>query len=134
MKLLDTDVCIEILRGNESVIERREETMDTVATSWMTACELYYGAAKSDAPQSNRVVVDEFLATLPVHGLDQPAARRFGEIKALLQARGEGLADADLLIASVALARGAIVITGNRRHYERIPGIEIEDWIRPNSP
>lgn len=133
MKLLDTDVCIEILRGNESVIARREQTLDIVATTWITACELYYGAAKSNAPQSNRSVVDEFLATLPIHSLDQPAARRFGEIKALLQQRGQGLADADMLIASVALARGAVVITGNRRHYERIPGVEIEDWIRPDA-
>lgn len=131
MKLLDTDVCIEILRGNEAVIERRVETLDAVATTWMTACELYFGAANSEAPQSNRALVDEFLATLAVHGLDQPAARHFGRLKAELRQRGEGLADADLLIASVALARGAIVVTGNRRHYERIPGIELEDWIRP---
>lgn len=131
MKLLDTDVCIELLRGNEAVIERREQTLDTVVTTWVTACELYYGAAKSDAPQANRAVVDEFLATLTVCGLDRPASRRFGEVKALLQERGEGLADADLLIAAVALAQGAVVVTGNRRHYERIPGVDIEDWIRP---
>lgn len=132
MKLLDTDVCIEILRGSESVINRREQTLDTIATSWITAAELYYGAANSSAPQSNRSLVDEFLATLPVIGLDRTAARRFGEIKALLQQRGMGLADADLLIAAVALAQGAVVVTGNRRHYERIPNVEIEDWIRPD--
>ena len=130
MRLLDTDVCIEILRGNTEVVDRRRRTVDDVATAAMTAGELYDGAAKSDAPQSNRKVVDEFLATLDIYGIDRPAARKFGELKATLETRGEGLADADLLIASVAVARGAIVVTGNRSHYERIPGVEIEDWIR----
>ncbi len=132
MKLLDTDVCIEILRGNESVIQHREQTLATVATTWITAAELYFGAANSSAPQANRSLVDDFLATLPVLGLDRPATRRFGELKTLLRQRGEGLADADLLIASIALARGAVVITGNRRHYERVPNVELEDWIRPD--
>jgi len=132
VKLLDTDTCIEILRGNHTVIDRREETLDKVATTWMTACELHYGAAKSEAPQSNRRLVDEFLATLSVHEIDEPAARKFGEIKALLESRGQGLADADLLIAAVGLARGAVIVTGNRKHFDRIPGIEIEDWIRSN--
>lgn len=130
MRLLDTDVCIELLHGNSEVIERRREIVDEVATTSMTAGELYYGAAKSDAPQSNRQVVDSFLATVELYGIGRPAARKFGEIKATLEERGEGLADADLLIASVALANGAIVVTGNRVHYERIPGVEIEDWIR----
>ena len=130
MRLLDTDVCIEILRGNSDVIDRRRATVDDVVTTMVTASELYYGAAKSNAPQSNRHLVDEFLATLDVLHANRTAARKFGATKALLEERGEGLADADLLIASVALAHGAIVVTGNRSHYERIPGIEIEDWVR----
>jgi len=47
VRILDTDVCIEILRGNQKVIERRAATPDDVATTWITACELSYGAEKS---------------------------------------------------------------------------------------
>ncbi len=134
MKLLDTDVCIEILRGNVRVIERRRRTPDEVATTWITACELAYGAAKSRAPEPNRALVKAFLATLPVLELDWVAAERFGRLKADLERAGNRVADADLLIAAIALARGAGLVTGNRRHYGRIPELGIEDWIRGPDP
>jgi predicted nucleic acid-binding protein len=47
-----------------------------------------------------------------------------------LEGRGRRLADADLFIAAIALAHGARLVTGNRRHYERIAELEIEDWMR----
>lgn len=134
MKVLDTDVCIEILRGNVRVIERRCRTPDAVATTWITACELAYGAAKSRAPESNRALVEAFLATLPILELDWAAAEHFGRLKADLERAGTLLADADLLIAAIALARGTGLVTGNRRHYERIPELNIEDWIRGPDP
>ena len=130
MKVLDTDTCIEILRGNERVIEQRLATEDDVATTWITAAELRYGAAKSVAPKKNHSLVTKFLATLPVLGLDAASAEIFGEAKALLEKQGQRLADADLLIGAIAAAHGAVIVTGNRKHYTRIPGVTLEDWIR----
>ena len=130
MRLLDTDVCVEILRGNARVLKRRAAMADEVATSCVTAAELHYGAARSWDPTANADTVDRFLATLPVFALDPAAARRFGGLKAELQRRNALLADADLLIAAMALANDATLVTGNRSHYERIDGLEIEDWIR----
>lgn len=129
VRLLDTDVCIEILRGNQTLIERRLATPDDVATSWITACELACGAAKSARPKQNQKLVDGFLATVAVHGLDRNAAGHFGGLKARLERTGRTLADADLLIAAIALAQQAVLVTGNRRHYERIPGLRMEDWM-----
>lgn len=130
MRLLDTDVCIEILRGNQEVIARRLATPDDVATTWITACELSYGAAKSARPKENQRLVDALLATVSIHGLDHIASRHFGALKARLERAGRMLADADLLIAAIALAQQAILVSGNRDHYERIPGLRIEDWMR----
>ena len=130
MKILDSDTCIEILRGNVEVIAKRRTVADEVATTWITASELAYGAEKSREPERNVTVVTEFLATLPVLGLDLPAALEFGRRKAQLERAGMRVADADLLIAAIALARGASVVTGNRKHYERIEGLRTEDWIR----
>jgi tRNA(fMet)-specific endonuclease VapC len=134
VKVLDTDVCIEILRGNARVIECRRRTPDEVATTWITACELAYGAAKSRAPEANQALVVAFLATLPILELDGAAAERFGRLKADLERAGNLLADADLLIAAITLARGARLVTGNRRHYERIADLRIENWIRGPDP
>jgi len=130
VRILDTDACIEILRGNRQVIERRAAIIDEVATTWMTACELSYGAEKSRYRDKNAPLVTSFLATLPVLGLNLAAAEHFGRTKSQLESAGQRVADADLLIAAIAMAHGATLVTGNHRHYNRIPGLSLEDWIR----
>lgn len=130
MKILDSDVCIEILRGNVEVIAKRQTVDDDVTTTWITAAELAFGAENSMNPERNVTLVTEFLATLPVVGLNLPAALEFGRRKTRLERAGRRVADADLLIAAIALAHGASVVTGNRKHYERFEGLRTEDWIR----
>ena len=131
MKVLDSDTCIGILRGRKEVLERRAIEVDAVTTTWVTASELFYGAAKSAKPDTNAALVIRFLNTLPVLAPDLASARLFGEVKARLATAGQIVADADLFIASLALSRGATLVTGNRKHYERIPGLVLEDWLRP---
>jgi tRNA(fMet)-specific endonuclease VapC len=130
VKVLDTDTCIALLRGNETVIERRAATDDEVVTTWITAAELRYGAAKSVAPEKNHTLVTKFLATLHVLGLDAASTQIFGEAKTLLEKKGQRLADADLFIGAIAAAKRATVVTGNTKHYTRFPGVALEDWIR----
>lgn len=130
MKVLDSDTCIGILRGRTEVLERRAAEPDEVATTWVTASELFYGAAKSAKPDVNAALVVRFLNTLPVLAPELASARLFGEVKARLANAGQIVADADLFIAAVALSRGATLVTGNRKHYERIPGLVLEDWLR----
>ena len=130
MRVLDTDTCVHILRGNHRTVARREATDDDVAITWITASELHYGAAKSIAPEQNHEIVVRFLATMPILGIDERSARLFGETKALLETMGMRLADADLLIGAMAVTHGAILVTGNERHFQRIPRLVIENWIR----
>jgi tRNA(fMet)-specific endonuclease VapC len=130
LKVLDTDVCIEILRGNQRVLEARRQTQVQVATTWITACELCFGAASSRAPDRNQALVGELLASLPILGLNLAASQHYGHQKARLRQAGQAPADADLLIAAIALAHGAALVAGNRRHFERIDGLRVEDWIR----
>jgi tRNA(fMet)-specific endonuclease VapC len=130
VKVLDSDTCIGILRGRKEVLERRAIEVDEVTTTWVTASELFYGAAKSAKPDANAALVIRFINTLPLLAPDLASARLFGEVKARLATGGQIVADADLFIASIALSRGATLVTGNRKHYERIPGLVLEDWLR----
>lgn len=130
MKILDTDTCVAILGGVGEVIRRREQEPGPVATTWVTAAELYFGAAKSTGPSKDRALVDAILETLPVWGPDRVSAQVFGEAKALLQRVGTPVADADLFIAAIAITTDAVIVTGNHRHFGRIPGVVVEDWIR----
>lgn len=107
--------------------------MDSVATTWITACELAYGAANSQDPLHNQALVTTFLATLPMLDFNLLAAELFGRYKANSRRDGMTVADANLLIAALTMAQGATLVTGNIRHYARIPDLHLEDWIRQPS-
>ena len=127
--LLDTDTCIYWLRNRQSVRERvREVGWDQISICVITGAELYYGAYNSNRVKENLARAEFFIQNLPVLPLNDTALRRFGELKAELRRIGQPIADFDLLIASVALAGGYILVTNNTRHYERITGLQLQNW------
>jgi len=130
MILFDTDICIEILRGNKKIIQKRSEYSGEVSVSFMTVAELYYGAENSQHPTENKLLVDKFLLTVDIIHTDIPILKRFGGIKSALKQRKTPLPDADLFIGSTALETSEALITGNTKHFEKMPGLKIENWIR----
>lgn len=130
MILLDTDICIEILRGNQGVIDRRYQTDERVAISFMTVGELYYGAEKSKNSSKNKNIIDEFILTIDIINTDIEILRKFGELKSNLHKKSTPLADADILIAATCISKCNKLITGNIKHFERINDLIIENWIR----
>lgn len=130
MILIDTDVCIEILRGNKKVISKRKQYEGIVSISTMTIGELFYGAEKSKSREHNVSLIEEFILTVTVITADIFIMKKFAEIKASLQKRSNLLADADILIGATALTKCEKLITGNKKHFERIENLIIEDWIR----
>ncbi|MBT8364074.1 MAG: PIN domain-containing protein [Deltaproteobacteria bacterium] len=130
MILLDTDICIELLRGNANVIEKRKGYDEKVTISFMSVAELFYGAEKSDNAGQNTRLIEEFLLTIEVIHSDIDILRKFGELKAILGSAGNILADADIFIAATTLAKCNMLITGNVNHFRRIEELKIENWIR----
>ena len=130
MILLDTDICIELLRGNAQVIDKRQGYEEKVAISFMSVAELFYGAEKSDNTGKNNRLIEEFLLTIEVIHTDLEILRKFGELKAVLGTGGNILADADILIAATTLAKCNMLITGNVNHFRWIEELIIENWIR----
>ena len=130
MILFDTDTCIGILRGYDSVLSRRRMVADDIAISFMTVAELYYGAEKSSNPNKNFSLVEQFLLTVKIINPDIDILREFGRLKVMLERQGNILADADLLIAATCLSRCTMLVTGNVNHYNRIQGLTIDNWLR----
>lgn len=128
MILFDTDVCIELLNGNKKIIQRRNQYDDTIGVSFMSVAELYYGAEKSTDPTKNCATIEALLLSMEIIQTDIPILKRFGMIKAQLEKSGIIIADADILIAATTMEKGSKLITGNLRHFERIPGLVIENW------
>ena len=132
--LLDTDTCIYWLKGVQSVREHLEAIgMDQIAISTITVGELYFGAYNSAKVAEDLTRAETFVKQLAVLPLNDAALKTFGQIKADLRKQGQVVADFDLLIASTALAEARILVTNNTRHYARIPGIQLENWIKVTS-
>ena len=128
MIILDTDTCVELLRGNERVIEQRALTDDAIGVSFMSVAELYYGVERSSKPAQNRHAVDLLLLSVVVVESDRAIAQRFGQLKTELWRDSVVLPDADLFIAATTLVHGSLLVTGNTRHFARIGELRLERW------
>ena len=134
MYLLDTDILSNLLKRKHSaslIAKLSSLPGEQQFTSSITLGELLYGAYRM------RQQTDLFLqrirgifpANMRVLPFDRSAAHRYGELRAELERRGTPLADADLRIGAIALARGLTVVTGNVRHFGRIPDLSVENWL-----
>ena len=129
MKLLDTDTCIGILKGVPKVVSAWRACNERCALSLMSIGELAYGAAKARNPEAERGRVERLVGILDEGSLTKAVMMRFGLLKAELEAAGTPLADADLLIAATALEHDMALVTGNTKHFARIPGLQLENWF-----
>jgi len=74
-------------------------------------------------------VVEGFAARLDVLTFDNDAATHTGQIRAELARKGTPIGAWDTMIAGHARSRGLIVVSNNRREFERVSGLRTEDWI-----
>jgi len=100
-------------------------------TASTTIAELLFGGLVlgDQGRQILRRIEDRILSVVTVLAFDEPAARRFAEVKATLQRRGEPLEDADMQIAAVALTHDLTLVTDNTRHFVRIASLRLENWL-----
>jgi tRNA(fMet)-specific endonuclease VapC len=132
--LLDTNACIQVLRAKGSPLVKQR--LATHPPSDVVVCalvlgELRYGAEKSQNPPAEHARVDAFLAPYQSLPFDDGAARRYAELRALLEAQGQQLDDLDLMIAAITLVHDLTLVTHNTGHFARIAGLKLEDWEVP---
>ncbi len=92
MTILDTNICVRFLRGEESVVRRLldADENDDLRIPAMVEGELFYGVEKSERRDENREKVKSLLAFLPVCHADDETMEKFGELKAKAEGRSLG--------------------------------------------
>lgn len=127
--LLDTDTCIDALRGAAPVLRALESlSPDDCAVSSVTVFELMTGAEKAASPVQERTRVERFLACIAVLPFDTAAALSSAGIRALLEKNGTPIGPYDLLIAGHAVTAGRILVTRNGREFSRVPNLTLVAW------
>ena len=132
MILLDTDALSELMRPRPSsrLVSRLEQVPTAQqATTSITLGEIAYGARKANRLELYDRAVG-LLRGVKILDFDRAAAEQYGEIRLVLERAGVRLADPDLRIAAIARAADRLLVTGNVKHFMRIPGLRSEDWIR----
>ena len=131
MYMLDTNILIFAIKHPESdVVDRiiQNAKAGNICISSVTYGELEVGILKSRQPEKNRKAVESVLSGIPTIAYDRFAAADYARLRTMLERAGTPLDDPDLMIGGCALASECILVTNNRRHFERM-GIQIEDWL-----
>jgi tRNA(fMet)-specific endonuclease VapC len=102
----------------------------SVAMSVVTLGELVFGAERSPGRDQAMGNLARLVELIPVLGLPESAGRHYGRIRAALTAAGTPIGNNDLWIAAHAAADALILVSNNSREFERIAGLEVENWVR----
>ncbi len=132
MFCFDTDVLSATMRREPSLaLIRRLALVPPVQqhTTAITVGELLYGAARVRRPDLVGRVQALLAEAVTVLTFDAAAAGVYARLRAGLENEGRPLAEPDLRIASIALANDLTLVTGNGRHFARVPDLRVEDWL-----
>jgi tRNA(fMet)-specific endonuclease VapC len=119
----DSDVLIDALRGRAPSARRIEIELETgaLATTAISAFELRSGATSADATAS----IETLLAAMIILPFEERAAERAARARRDLESAGTPIGMADYMIAGICLAHSAVLLTRNRKHFERVAGLSL---------
>lgn len=135
MYLLDTTVWIDLLRTNAPAIRRKlvAHSRSTIGLSIITLCELQYGLEMRAVRHPHLRAREEHLlammiAPFDVFPLDHGVVAAYGRVRAALAQSRHPIGALDTFIAAQAVSLGATLVTTNRREFQRVPELQVEDW------
>jgi tRNA(fMet)-specific endonuclease VapC len=130
MYLLDTNACICILKNSStSLLEKLKQTdCNDIKLCSVVKAELFYGAYHSGYIEKNMNLLNKFFVPFECIPFDDVCAEEYGRIRSDLSSKGLLIGPNDLMIASIAKTNNLILITHNTREFNRVHGLEIEDW------
>ena len=129
--LLDTNICIYFLKGKFDLKKTKIYTVGLAncSISEVTVAELKYGAEKSQRPDENSFIIEDFItkfSIIPIY----PSLDIYAKEKARLKKAGTIIDDFDLLIGATAISNDLSLVTNNIAHLGRLTNIKIEDWTK----
>jgi tRNA(fMet)-specific endonuclease VapC len=129
--VLDTDICSYVIKNKPPEARRRMNAvpLDRQAISVVTYAELLYGVKRSSNTKVNRTVVDAFVRHLSILDWSQEAAEHYADVRAHLETAGTPIGAMDLMIAAHARSLDAVLVTNNERHFRKVPGLAVENWL-----
>ena len=128
--LLDTNIVIYVLKRRPlEVLSTFNANASRMAISAITLAELMHGAEKSSRVTENLAVVEDFCSRLEVLPYGPRAAQHYGAIRAALEKQGRLIGVNDLHIAAHARSEGLVLVTNNTSEFERVPALELENWV-----
>lgn len=128
--MLDTNIVIYVIKRRPlEVLEYFNRYASQLCVSSITVAELYYGAEKSQFPERNLWVVEDFLSRLTILSYEPKAAAHFGNIKAVLSKQGKVIGENDVHIAAHCRSEGLVLVTNNLKEFERVDGLRLENWV-----
>lgn len=128
--MLDTDTCSYAIKRNPSSVVQAfwKHKDDEICISSVTYAELMYGAMRTGFSKTP-AAIKRFVTHVGIVNFDDVAAEEYARLRCSMEARGMPLAGADLMIASCARAKKAVLVTNNVKHFGKIPDLEIENWL-----
>ena len=131
LHMLDTDTASYIIKGRSPAIEAKLASIlpSMVCMSVMTRAELLHGLKRLPAEHRLHVGVRQFLKIVRVLSWDADAAEFYADIRHQLVTTGQPIGELDMMIAAHSLSAGAVLVTNNLLHYERIAApLTLVNW------
>jgi tRNA(fMet)-specific endonuclease VapC len=127
--MLDADTVSYGIRGQGQVGARvLQHRPSELCISAITLAELKFGAEARRSRKLSRSI-HIFIKDVAVIPFDEAAGDRFALVAAALARRGEPIGVLDTLMAAHALSLGLTVVTHNTKHFGRVPGLTVENWV-----
>jgi tRNA(fMet)-specific endonuclease VapC len=130
MYLLDTNICIAILKKNTKAFNNFRLKYQQSYIPTLVLGELYKGVYCSSKVEKNLADLNQFISQLPLIAFDEKSALEFGKIQGELRKIGKPTGHLDALIAGVARSRNDILVTNNTRHFMNISNLSLENWLQ----
>ena len=132
MYMLDTDICIYIIKQKPKNVLKRFQQLQTgeLSISVITYAELMNGAKKSRRVKDNLTKLEELAELLIIEPFHKEAAIAYGDIRSNLEKNGLVIGSNDLLIAAHALSLDWVLVTNNVKEFKRVGGLKIENWVK----